>query len=167
MCACSLPLASAGTFASALKIPLFHYVYLQTIYRSSWSKTNVLVGALALSDLLTVSCTTPTEIASVIHDLNIWVYATSICKYFWLTFQVRFEYQDFGRLGCVSLPFLQSAAILSNALILCLIAYDRYLCVVKMQPNTIKAKPGWPIVGFILAVWILSIGKNRRLKKVN
>lgn len=107
------------------------------IRRSSWSKTNVLIGALALSDLLTVSSTTPTEISSVIHDLNIW---------------------DFGRLGCVSFPFLQSAAILSNALILCLIAYDRYVCVVKMQPHTMKAKPGWPIVGCIIAVWIVSIG---------
>ncbi len=43
------------------------------LFRSSWSSTNVLIGALALSDLLTVSCTTPTEISSVIHDLNIWV----------------------------------------------------------------------------------------------
>lgn len=73
----------------------------------------------------------------------------------------KFECQDFGRLGCVSFPFLQSAAILSNALILCLIAYDRYVCVVKMQPHTMKAKPGWPIVGCIIAVWIVSIGKNR------
>lgn len=24
-----------------------------------------------------------------------------------------------------------------------------------------KAKPGWPIVGCIIAVWIVSIGKNR------
>ncbi|XP_046656389.1 QRFP-like peptide receptor [Daphnia pulicaria] len=107
------------------------------IRRSSWSKTNVLIGALALSDLLTVSCATPTEISFVINDLNVW---------------------NFGQLGCVSFPFLQSAAILSNALILCLIAYDRYVCVVKMHPNAINQKPGWSIVGSIITVWIVSIG---------
>ena len=70
----------------------------------------------------------------------------------------EFRNQDFGQLGCVSFPFLQSAAILSNALILCLIAYDRYVCVVKMHPNAIKQKPGWPIIGSIITVWIVSIG---------
>ena len=43
------------------------------IERVSWSSTNVLIAALALSDLLTVCCTTPTEIASVVYDLEIWV----------------------------------------------------------------------------------------------
>jgi hypothetical protein len=71
---------------------------------------------------------------------------------------ILFHHQNFGQLGCVSFPFLQSAAILSNALILCLIAYDRYVCVVKMHPNAINQKPGWSIVGSIIAVWIVSIG---------
>jgi hypothetical protein len=128
-----------------------------------------LIGALALSDLLTVSCATPTEISSVIHDLNIWVIPIAHtfqfveCHLFFLFFLIQklpyeFRNQDFGQLGCVSFPFLQSAAILSNALILCLIAYDRYVCVVKMHPNAIKQKPGWPIIGSIITVWIVSIG---------
>jgi hypothetical protein len=126
-----------------------------------------LIGALALSDLLTVSCATPTEISSVIHDLNIWVnpiahtFQFVECHLFCFLIQklpYEFRNQDFGQLGCVSFPFLQSAAILSNALILCLIAYDRYVCVVKMHPNAIKQKPGWPIIGSIITVWIVSIG---------
>ena len=147
-------------------IILLKLYYIRTP-RSSWSKTNVLIGALALSDLLTVSCTTPTEISSVIHDLNIWVIPIAHISVRGMSFVLffliqklpcEFRNQDFGQLGCVSFPFLQSAAILSNALILCLIAYDRYVCVVKMHPNAIKQKPGWPIIGSIITVWIVSIG---------
>lgn len=58
----------------------------------------------------------------------------------------------------MTLPFLQSAAILSNSLILCLIAYDRYLCVVKLQPFAINIKANWKVLVSVGVVWIASIG---------
>lgn len=60
----------------------------------------------------------------------------------------------------MTLPFLQSAAILSNALILCLIAYDRYASVVRMQPKQFNSNPGRHIVASIIIVWIVSISIN-------
>jgi hypothetical protein len=52
---------------------------------------------------------------------------------------------------------VQSTAILSNALILCYIAYDRYVCVVKMEHFT-QRKPNWFTASLIASVWMFSIG---------
>lgn len=65
--------------------------------------------------------------------------------------------KEFGEIGCVLFPFLQSASILSNGLILCLIAYDRYICVVKLKPFTAKTTLTWAVVALIVSVWIISI----------
>lgn len=78
--------------------------------------------------------------------------------YEWLV-NLSFRLQQiYGEFGCVFLPFLQTVSILSNALILCLIAYDRYVCIVKMGAF-IQAKPTWFLALLLSAVWIVSIGK--------
>lgn len=78
----------------------------------------------------------------------------------------HFVEQDFEAAGCVIFPFLQSAAILSNGLILCMIAYDRYICVVKMKPYSLHVKSKASIVGLIAAAKLISIGTTlkRRIK---
>ena len=51
---------------------------------------------------------------------------------------------------------------LVNAFGLCLIAYDHYASVVKMQ-QFIKIKPSWQILTLIVALWMISTGKEMRI----
>ncbi|KAK2725447.1 hypothetical protein QYM36_000065 [Artemia franciscana] len=88
---------------------------LQTIYRAisnskKWTSTNILVATLAVTDLLTLCSTVPTEMTY---------------------FLTRYQAWAFDSAACPGLTFLQNSAILLNAAVLCLIAWDRYRGVVN------------------------------------
>ena len=129
------------------------------LIRFQCSRISVLVATLAANDTLLVGCTALVEVASIKHNVEVWIpHKSSWFARHWLAnvFQYK-SLQNYGQIGCHFLPFLQSLAALIGAVALALIIVDRYVYVFARQASANGRRPciaGWSVA----AAFICSIG---------